>query len=183
MRGSDLRRLKPFRGDASSLQELPNQRFDGPVLGYEVHLGHEPVLRHVVEEFGQVYVDRPLISVVEELEAPDYRLLGASVGPEPVGRLRESRVGLGRQRLRYRLLHRPVPDRGYTEFPHPSARLGYLLPPHGHGLVRSVSDRLRDFLPLRREKRRQFVGLHPVDSGRAPVGHHGLDGSFDVRFV
>ncbi len=183
LRGSHFRLLESFRGDASSLEELANQGLYGPVIGHEVHLGHEPVLRHVVEELGEVYVDYPPVSVVEELEAFHYRLLGASVGPEPVRRLREEDVGLGGHRLRYRLLYHPVPRRGYPEFPYPAAGLGYLLAPDGHGLVRSVPYRLRDFLPMRRENPRQFLGSHPVHAGRAPVGHDGPDGSFDVRFV
>ena len=140
-------------------------------------------MRYVVEEFGKVYIDYPLISIVEELKTSHNCHLGTAVWPESIRGFREENVGLGGHCLRYRLLYHPVPCRRDSELPHSAAGLGYFPPPDRCGFVSPVPDCLPDFISMRREKLRELFGFHSVHSGGALVGHDGLDGSFNVRFV
>ena len=75
---------KPSVYHDSRSDELPCQRRDVPVMEQVVYQADQSVLVYRIEEFPQVDVDDPVIPVVHELEAFQYRLFTSPVLPEPV---------------------------------------------------------------------------------------------------
>ena len=109
-------------------------------MDYSSDVAHQLVLRNVVKELLQVYVNYPLVALVEVFQQLQYGLLAAPAGAEAVAALLELLLEDGTQHLHYRLLKRTVNDRRDAQPANATVRLRDFHTTDGGGLVAPLKD-------------------------------------------
>ena len=100
-------------------------------MDHSTYITHQFVLRNIVEELLQVYVNYPLRSLIEVFQKLLHGLLATPVGAETVAVLLKLCLEDGCEDLDYRLLKGSVDNCRDTELAYASVGLRYLNPPYG----------------------------------------------------
>ena len=137
---------------------------------------HQLVLRYVVKELLQVYVNYPFTSLVEVFSEFQYCLFTTSAWAEAVAVLLKLFLKSGCEDLTYRLLQNSVNNARYPKFPYPSLRLGYLYPPHRLRAVLPRKDGLLDTFPIRIHVVTHLFDGHAVYARCTSIGDYLVQG-------
>src|SRR5262249_40263844 len=116
-------------------QKRPDQLQHAPIADPGFDSGYQFVVRNPVEEFLQIQVHYPAITLGDILLRRCHRLMCRTPGPKPVAVIGKRPIPPALQYLHHRLLDESIQHRRDTKLSYPSVRLGDFHPLHRLRLI------------------------------------------------
>src|SRR5690349_5625034 len=129
-------------------QECPNKSEHSSVGNTFRDFGHQLVMVDPVEEFFQVNIDAPVVTLADVGLRPGHGLMGRASGTEAIAVLAERRIPQRLKLLEDRLLEQAVKGGGNAEVAPAACRFGYPDPSDRPGMVAPLQQLFLDFGPV-----------------------------------